>query len=181
MLTHNYRITSYNVCYTKLLRTQTIYFYDPRRSQFSIWEVTNQSEIPIETTNGFGVGNLHQDSVIYGDVELTSHIFENGTATQSIDLNGYTLTIKGNVVNNRINLIISKGRLIIEGDFRLQVPRNIGGGNEALRWSSGTLRMLNDEDYVLVTGDFYQDSYYSHSVITSYSIHYTKLYDETAD
>ena len=143
--------------------TQTVYFYDSRRSQFSIWEITNQSEVPINITNGFGLGTLHQDSIIYGDIELLYHIYQDGTTTSSIDLNGYTLTIMGNVQNNRVNILISKGKLMIYGDYTLQVPRDIGGGKEALRWSNGTLRMLNNEDYVLVTGDFRQDSYYSHS------------------
>ncbi len=142
--------------------TQTVYFYDPKRSQFSIWEIENQSEHPLEITHGFGIRTLKQDSVIPCDVELWSHLYTDRVAP-AIDLNGYTLLVKGDVMNNRVNMRISKGQLIIEGDYRLQAPRDIGDKKDVLTWTYGTLRMLYDEDYVLVMGDFYQDSYYSHS------------------
>jgi len=142
--------------------TQVVYFFDPKRSQLNIWEVENESENPMEIPNGFGIRTLKQDSVIPCDVEFWSHLYDNKVAS-SIDLNGYTLLIKGDVVNNRVNLRIGGGTLIIEGDYKLQIPQDIGEEQPLLRWTYGTLRMLYDEDYMLVMGDFLQDSYYSHT------------------
>ena len=142
--------------------TQTVYFYDPKRSQFSIWEVENTSEKPMKITHGFGIRTLKQDSVIPCDVEVWSHLYTDKVAPP-IDLNGYTLRIQGNLINNRVNMRVSKGKLIVEGDYILQIVKKTGEYAGKLRWSYGTLRMLNDDDYVLVMGDFLQDSYYSHS------------------
>jgi len=142
--------------------TQVVYFFDPKRSQLNIWEVENESEKPMEIPNGFGIRTLKQDSVIPCDVEFWSHLYD-GTTASSIDLNGYTLLIKGTVVNNRVNLRIGRGTLIIEGDYKLQIPQDIGEEQPLLRWTYGTLRMLYEEDYMLVMGDFLQDSYYSHT------------------
>jgi PKD repeat protein len=70
-------------------------------------------------------------------------------------LNGKDLTIHGNLIQEGGTLNVNEGRLVVEGDYRLQ--KQDGG------YSTGILQMLNANDKVLVEGNFVMDSTYAHN------------------
>ncbi|KHT45573.1 hypothetical protein RJ41_15055, partial [Alteromonas marina] len=55
---------------------------------------------------------LNEDVVIDGDLTFGSNY--------SLNLNGYTFTVKGNLIQNTGIIDINGGSLIVEGDYRLQ-------------------------------------------------------------
>ena len=75
----------------------------------------------------------------------------------TLDLNGHTLTIKGNLIQYSGIVDVNGGRLEIEGDYRIQ-KEQIVNGNTQYSASSGKLKMVNSDDYVLVKGGFYTQS-----------------------
>ncbi|MBP3458126.1 MAG: PKD domain-containing protein, partial [Lachnospiraceae bacterium] len=134
-------------------------------SNFDYIEIQNHSEegvcfedyIHYEklTTNGCHVKycqtpvlsgyTLSEDTVIEGNVLLTG---------ESMDLNGHTLTVKGNLIQKGIAMNVNGGKLIVEGDYSIGEPQTMW--EETLTtYSTGSLKMTNEEDYVLVYGDFY--------------------------
>ena len=79
-------------------------------------------------------------------------------AGSTLDLNGYTLTLKGSLVHSGGTLDINNGKLVVTGDYRIQRSTESG-----YSYSSGWLRMDNAGDELQVQGDFITDSYQSHS------------------
>jgi len=71
----------------------------------------------------------------------------------TLDLNGYTLTVKGDTYLGRNSatayINVNKGKLYAEGDFRIE-------GN----YNYGRLTMQYAEDYICVYGNFYTNAYY---------------------
>ncbi|MDP5138398.1 DUF1566 domain-containing protein [Rheinheimera baltica] len=98
-----------------------------------------------------GIGQLTGDLTIVGDVVL------NGNA----DLNGFMLTITGNLIHSGGTLKVNGGRLVVQGDYRVQQPPAEAGG--AYGNSNGLLQMTDANDYVLVQGDFVMQSAVNHS------------------
>ena len=92
---------------------------------------------------------LYEDVVIVGSVNLQNYTF---------DLNGYTLKVYGDLVHSGGTLNINAGRLVVEGDYRVQ---SWSGTNYS--YSSGVLKMINSTDKVIVAGDFVMDSTQNHS------------------
>src|SRR5690606_27468488 len=80
-----------------------------------------------------------------------------------VDLNGYSLTVRGNLIQSRGTVKINGGQLIVEGDYRLQSENVSGDGTVTYSASSGKLEMIDEEDYVLVNGDFAIQSSYKHT------------------
>lgn len=68
----------------------------------------------------------------------------------TLDLNGYSLTVQGDLKQSGGILFVDGGSLIIEGNYTAQSD----DGTE----STGMLRMIDAEDMVSVWGDFYYSS-----------------------
>lgn len=133
---------------------------------------TLQGEFPGEAENVIIEANdtLTEDLVV---MDLT---LKKGT----FDLQGNTLYICGNFIHSGGVLKINGGRVVVLGDYRIQSPmqkaenEEIGEENEAEKetkteeqeeytTSQGCLRMIDENDYLLVMGDFYTDSEVSHA------------------
>ena len=82
---------------------------------------------------------------VYGDLYIQS-----GT----IDLNGYRLTVEGNLYQSGGTLYINGGELYVSGNYRID---NGSGG-----YTSAIFKMVNEADYVKIGGDFNTYSYKSH-------------------
>ena len=89
-------------------------------------------------------GTLAEDAVIEGDYFLLG-----GT----LDLAGYNLTIKGNLIHAGGVILVNGGSLTVEGDYKKQFYY-IEDGKEFTDYSTGRLVMQNEQDYVLITGDY---------------------------
>ena len=77
----------------------------------------------------------------------------------NLNLNGYTLTVDGDVWLESGTLSINKGKLYVGGNLNLKYSdRNYG---------YGYLSMQNGEDYVLVNGNMYVASEYAYSKLTA--------------
>lgn len=95
---------------------------------------------------------LDTDAEFKGDVVLT-YSGQFGYVGQKIgnaDLNGHTLTVSGNFYHTNGTMYLNGGRLEISGDYTLAE----GHGTSVLSKSSGSLFMENENDYVLVGGNF---------------------------
>lgn len=149
---------------------QLVQFAD-RYSYLNEVELLNTSEegvyapngIPCKTLNTNGnrydtdiPGNsgwtLQADEVFEGDLHLLSG---------KLDLNGHTLTVKGNFVQAGGNVEIHKGKLVVEGDYRIQSVSE-QGGEKIYGASNGSLLMKQKEDLVIVRGSFVMGSVHSH-------------------
>ena len=93
---------------------------------------------------------LTKDLSTYGDL-----YFKDGT----IDLNGYTLSVGGNVIQSGGQMYIHEGTLEIGGDYRIQTFQyNQTYDKMEYVGSSGYIKMNNTRDYVKILGDFYTQS-----------------------
>ncbi|MEE3450828.1 MAG: leucine-rich repeat protein [Acutalibacteraceae bacterium] len=86
---------------------------------------------------------LTKDVTVYCDVTMRS----GGT----LNLNGYTLRIYGNLTQSGGTMDIGDGRLEVGGDYRIQ---SYNTTSQAYGNSSGILNMTNTNDYVFVGGNF---------------------------
>lgn len=82
--------------------------------------------------------------------------------TDDVDLNGYTLTVTGNLILEKGSMVLHGGKLLVDGDFRIQaMKRDVKGlpyrqmKEEDFQFCSAVLRMDQAADYVLVKGNFY--------------------------
>ena len=91
---------------------------------------------------------LTEDTVINGDL----------TVKANLDLAGYKLTVKGSLIQSSGVLKVNGGSLLVDGDYRIQDV-----SNSVYTYAYAKLNMTNANDYVLVKGDFYTQSTYSHS------------------
>ncbi|MBQ7065413.1 MAG: hypothetical protein IJN92_01190, partial [Lachnospiraceae bacterium] len=86
---------------------------------------------------------LEQDQIIESDFTLVDDV---------LDLNGHTLTIKGDLIQSGGEVFVNGGKLIVEGDYRQQ---SYNSTEKSYGVSSGLLHMENEADYVLVSGNMY--------------------------
>jgi hypothetical protein len=91
---------------------------------------------------------LDSDKVIDGNLDVSG-----GT----LNLNGHTLTVEGNLIQPGGNVNVNKGKLIVNGDYRIQ---SVSG--EVYGASSGYLVMQKSEDKVEVGGSFITQSINGH-------------------
>ena len=144
---------------------QTVSFEDPTSSysHFNILELKNTSSEGIEFLSDISIEqniiqndsktvnlsiksmSLTENTIIYGDLNLTG---------ETVDLNGYTLTVTGNLVQSDGYLKINNGELIVKGDYLIQTPQTDG----TYTYSDGYLYMQNESDRVTVEGNFVIDS-----------------------
>ena len=99
--------------------------------------------------------------------DLSIELIEEGVALLSgatLNLNGHTLTIKGDLIHSGGTLNVNGGKLIVTGDYRLQTPTE-----EGYTSSGGRLYMAKEADYVDVGGDFVVDGNYSYLNTNSFT------------
>ena len=77
---------------------------------------------------------------------------------ERIDLNGHTLVIHGDLLQEVGVMQINRGKLEVDGDYRIQ---KYNANSKAYEESSGILRMENENEEVIVGGDFYTQSTHS--------------------
>lgn len=88
---------------------------------------------------------LTEDTVIEGDFVLVDDV---------LDLNGYTLTVKGDLIHANGEIFIHGGRLLVDGDYRMQMRKG-EAGNYNYENSAGILKMTDMSDYILIKGGMY--------------------------
>lgn len=135
------------------------------RSRFHILELQNYSEegvyaedvvvkdILIRNGCRFTYGSMEEefgwtlteDTVIEDDLVLVDDV---------LDLNGYTLTVKGDLIHANGEIFIHGGRLLVDGDYRMQMRRG-EEGNYNYEKSTGILKMTDETDYILIKGGMY--------------------------
>ena len=140
---------------------------------FRIVEITNRSEAGVRSAVGFqyhtmirnghdvfiGDGEpqygftLTEDTELYGDFYM---------AAETMDLNGYTLTVNGNLIQAGGCMKINGGRLIVNGDYRLET-RTLERDGYRYGDCQATLLMQNEADYVRVVGSLVDSSTVDHS------------------
>ncbi|KNY30077.1 fibronectin type III domain-containing protein [Pseudobacteroides cellulosolvens] len=92
---------------------------------------------------------LNGDQTIEGDLSL---------AAGTLDLNGYTLNIKGSLRQSGGNVFVNNGKLIIDKDYSLVGEKD----TNSKPYSTGMLKMLLPKDIVLVGGNFTTFSIHNH-------------------
>ena len=141
--------------------------------------VTNSTNLYIASTTEFPDSKWNYDAnfveqrTIPAGLEIGGSMYVNNSLTLSSDtvvnddlsvdgnlnLNGYTLTVDGDVWLASGTLNVNKGKLYVGGNLNLKYfDRNYG---------YGYLSMQNDEDYVLVNGNMLASSYYGDSKLTA--------------
>jgi RHS repeat-associated protein len=110
---------------------------------------------------------LKRDTVIDNDVNYAIGIAADINGNNGLDLHGYKLEINGDLIQPNGAMYINGGSLVVNGDYRIQTPREETDqyGNTSIIYydSPGVLNMTNENDRVLVNGDFYTQSNNSHS------------------
>ena len=145
-------------------KLQKISFENPGASRFNILEIENNTGQQVEFTNDLAVNTLITNGLelppvtvnptnwtLTGNEVVNGNLYIKGSV---VDLNGYSLTVRGNLIQSRGTVKINGGQLIVEGDYRLQSENVSGDGTVTYSASSGKLEMIDEEDYVLVNGDF---------------------------
>lgn len=105
---------------------------------------------------------IEQEYILQKDWTLTQdeYVYAMKIEAGTLDLNGYTLTVLGDVVQMGGEVKINGGTLHVNGDYRIQGETDsLTGENMA---SAGTLTMIKDEDLVTVSGNFIMDSSVDH-------------------
>ena len=87
---------------------------------------------------------LEYDMEIFDDVEMSA----------DVDLNGHTLTIRGDLIQTAGKMKINNGTLNVGGDYKIQKISTTGVTSD----SDGVLRMENKSDSVNISGDFVMQS-----------------------
>ena len=75
----------------------------------------------------------------------------------TLNLNGHTLTVKGDFIQMGGCVDVNGGILNVEGDYRIQ-SRTDNNGEYSYGISAGRLKMTGNRDYVKVNGDFITSS-----------------------
>lgn len=87
---------------------------------------------------------LEKDETIEEDVVL---------AYGQLNLNGHTLRIAGDFIQNGGTVEVNGGELIVDGDYAISIRKEKDGTYENGK-STGIIKMNNDMDHILVNGDF---------------------------
>lgn len=111
--------------------------------------ITAHAEVPKEVENSI---TLEADETWTGDFYVE----------KDINLNGHILTISGNLIQADKTINVNGGKLIVQGDYRMQGLKKDSKGvdyaqltEENLQFCNAILKMDKDTDYVLVEGNFY--------------------------
>ncbi|MBQ4536381.1 MAG: PKD domain-containing protein, partial [Lachnospiraceae bacterium] len=87
---------------------------------------------------------LQEDTVYQGNLVLMG---------DTLDLNGYQMTITGNLIQPAGTVIINGGKLVVEGDYK-QCAIKKSGWRENYDTGCGQLIMTKDSDTVLIEGSY---------------------------
>lgn len=127
-----------------------------------------------EDTEGRYGWTLQQDETIDKDLILYD---------RTLDLNGHTLTVNGDLIQTGGLINIDKGTLVVNGDYRVQ-SRTSGSDGYVYGECAGFLKMINAEDAVKISGNYYNQSTKSGSGLltagTMYVCGDTYLYNSSA-
>jgi fibronectin type 3 domain-containing protein len=134
-------------------------------SRFATLELQNFSDAGVRFAIAINATTLIQNGsrITFNDGSvlgwtLTQNTVHDGNlllSGETLDLNGFTLTVNGNLIQSGGTVRISGGELVITGDYLIQTPA--GGA------STGRLIMTNTNDLVKVGGNFATRSTTSHS------------------
>ena len=132
---------------------------------FATIELRNFSKEGIYVTYSFQADNIIDNDCIIQYADLNgvrgTKLSEDTTVDglyyliyDTLDLNGFTLTINGDLVQGGGNININGGKLIVNGDYRVQTRTEDEAGEVKYGNSTGSLIMNNSEDYLCVGGDY---------------------------
>nr|MCR5655325.1 fibronectin type III domain-containing protein [Lachnospiraceae bacterium] len=107
---------------------------------------------------------IEEDRVLTEDVEADHILMTNGT----YDLNGHTVTVRGDLVISGGVIDLNGGCLRVLGDLRMQLPSERDGQIVYDACNEASIRSTKEEGYLLVEGDL------SVSVKTRNAIHFQK-------
>ena len=112
-------------------------------------DVEGSGRIYISDINNLNDSKYDKTIYLMNENKLKNNIFFSGdiVLSDSVDLNGYTLSCKNITVRNNLN--INGGKLTAEGNLTVD--------------TYGRLIMNTPEDYILVVNDFTMKSYNNHS------------------
>ena len=139
---------------------------------FTVWLKDFKDEIePYNWYSVYEPVKLEKDLVVFGSMNLKiGSINPNGHAVNSgsLDLNGHTLTVYGDVIHEFGGVYINGGTLNVMGDYRVQ-NRTLNEEKTDYDYSSsnGYVIMDNENDYIFVKGDFCIQSQSRSSVFQS--------------
>ena len=125
---------------------QEVSFQNPSNSNFANLVIRNNSSEGVKFATSIGLWVLSEDSIVNSDLLMTG---------EKIDLNGHKLTINGKLIQEDGEININGGELLIKGDYKIEAKN---GGN-----SNGSLKMVKEEDYVRVDGNFITKSLTKHN------------------
>lgn len=120
--------------------------------------VLNGCRLTIGDGSGVYGFTLTQDYITAGDFTLLD---------DTLDLNGHTLTVQGDLILQAGWVKVNGGKLIVEGNLRFQsrtldrseIPETDGNGKKYLySQGEGHLLMEHEEDEVLIEGDLIVDA-----------------------
>ncbi|MBD5539839.1 MAG: PKD domain-containing protein, partial [Lachnospiraceae bacterium] len=111
--------------------------------------VKNDCKVTMGENSGYIGYTLEEDETFEEGFVLTGGI---------LDLNGHTMTIKGDFIHSGGTVLVNGGQLLVESDYRMTERIIAPDGSCSDRESSRKLKMKKEEDYVLVIGTFYYNS-----------------------
>ena len=101
--------------------------------------------------------SISETHVLDKDI-IIEDLYQGGT----LNLNGHSLTVAGNLIHSNGILNVNGGQLFVEKNYRIQGKNVASDGTVTYGNSTGYLQMRNEEDYVLVGGRFVTQSRYNH-------------------
>ena len=135
-------------------------------------EAANMYDISVKAVNQNGeVTETSDDISVITDLVITKDtaLWEETTVGNlyinggTLNLNEQTLHVNGDVILPDGTFMINGGTVDIGGDLRIQRRVIDSSGNTSYYSSYGCLNMTNENDYVMVSGNFITNSYCSHS------------------
>ncbi|MGN0386256.1 MAG: fibronectin type III domain-containing protein, partial [Lachnospiraceae bacterium] len=152
-------------------RLQTIRIADG--NYFADVELQNYSEEGVYSETVFARNNLFRNGCRlrygtlqgeFGDILTEDMVYEGDYCLidDTLDLNGHKLTVTGDFIHMAGTVKVNGGTLIVEGDYRIQ-SREKEGESYIYKAGAGKLLMENEDDYVLVKGNFVNESSVNHT------------------
>ena len=132
---------------------------------FNEVELRNYSSEGVEIEYSFRYNTLKQNGCVLTYAEIDGergHVLEEDETydglyyliTDTLDLNGHTMTINGDLVQGGGTININGGTLIINGSYMVETMTQDENGEITYGDSAGVLIMQNNEDYVYVGGNY---------------------------
>ncbi|MFT3951719.1 MAG: PKD domain-containing protein [Oscillospiraceae bacterium] len=135
------------------LTPATLYVFKVSAKEASSNTVGTSEELSVYTDLSISSDTAFFEETTVGDLYVSS---------KTLNLNGQTVHVKGNVILSGGTLFVNEGKLYVDGDFRCQ-KETISKNVKSYSYGSGYLKMVSDEDYVCVNGNYIANSYYSQS------------------